>query len=138
MLQAINFSHLPQTFRDAMEVAQRLGIRYLWIDSLCIIQDSVEDWQKESATMSQVYSNGVVNICAVASRNSTEGIFYTRNTVCSRPVHMQVSFEGAVQKRTFCDADLWLEGVDEAPLNRRAWVMQERLLSKRNLCFGTE
>ncbi|CAG9942401.1 unnamed protein product [Clonostachys rosea f. rosea IK726] len=66
----IETASLPQTFRDAILVARRLGIRYLWIDSLCIIQDSLQDWQKEAALMGEVYSNSTLNVMATACRNS--------------------------------------------------------------------
>jgi hypothetical protein len=57
---------LPQTFADAVTVTKMLGLRYLWIDSLCIIQDSQEDWVHESAHMAKVYENAFVTISADA------------------------------------------------------------------------
>jgi hypothetical protein len=48
-------SDFPITFRDAFDLSNRLGISYLWIDSLCIIQDDDEDWQRESSSMGLVY-----------------------------------------------------------------------------------
>ena len=63
----INMWELPKTFRDAIEVTRRLGFRFLWLDSLCIVQDSAEDWAKESARMDKVYMNSCCNICATAS-----------------------------------------------------------------------
>lgn len=55
MLKGISISTLPQTFQDAITITRRLGLRYLWIDSLCIIQDSTEDWARESSMMGLVY-----------------------------------------------------------------------------------
>jgi hypothetical protein len=53
---------LPPTFRDAIEVTRRLGYRYLWIDSLCILQDSYKDWEMESALMQEYYQNSILTI----------------------------------------------------------------------------
>jgi hypothetical protein len=63
----------PQTFADAVAVTRMLGLRYLWIDSLCIIQDSHEDWVHESAHMATVYENAYVTISADAAKDSFQG-----------------------------------------------------------------
>jgi hypothetical protein len=71
----IPLSTLPQTFRDAVFMTRLLECRYLWIDSLCIIQDSREDWAKEAARMADVYGNAYVTVAAVNSANSKGGLF---------------------------------------------------------------
>jgi hypothetical protein len=48
---AISLNTLPNTFQDAILITRRLGLRYLWIDSLCILQGSASDWQRGSAVM---------------------------------------------------------------------------------------
>ncbi|KAF8865671.1 HET-domain-containing protein [Acephala macrosclerotiorum] len=68
----IMFEDLPKTFHDAVVAYRKLGIEYLWIDSLCIIQDSIEDWQAESARMSQVYLNGACNLAATSAHDSRD------------------------------------------------------------------
>lgn len=70
-LRRIPIDSLDPAFTDAILVTRKLGVRYLWIDSICIIQDSGEDWEKESSHMGNVYMNGVVNIYASASENSS-------------------------------------------------------------------
>ncbi|KAK8053194.1 heterokaryon incompatibility protein-domain-containing protein [Apiospora saccharicola] len=77
--QRIPWDSLPRTFRDAIRLAQYLGSDYLWIDSLCIIQDSLPDWNRKSVTMGDVYRNSVCNIAATDSSDSHEGCFYPRN-----------------------------------------------------------
>ncbi|PVH85045.1 heterokaryon incompatibility, partial [Cadophora sp. DSE1049] len=67
-------AELPKTFRDTVVVTRRLGIRYLWIDSLCIIQDSSMDWARESSKMQGVYAGAILNISADASTNSDVGL----------------------------------------------------------------
>jgi len=60
----ISLGRLPRNFADAVETCRRLGIEYIWIDSLCIIQDSKEDWKREAATMHMVYKNAFITIAA--------------------------------------------------------------------------
>lgn len=64
LVKGFSIAELPQTFQDAIVVAQRLGCQYLWIDSLCIIQDSTEDWLHEAGLMGEVYANSHCNIAA--------------------------------------------------------------------------
>lgn len=70
---------LPQSFRDAVKITRRLGQRYLWIDALCIIQDSIEDWKAESIQMGDIYRRSTFAIAAAASKNSTTRIFHGGN-----------------------------------------------------------
>jgi hypothetical protein len=65
--QGIDMSLLPPAFRDAIVIARRLDVRYLWIDSLCIIQDDQLDWQTESAKMSTIYQHALLTISAALS-----------------------------------------------------------------------
>ncbi|RSM05408.1 hypothetical protein CDV31_009560 [Fusarium ambrosium] len=69
---------LPRTFRDALNITRPLGIRYLWIDSLCIIQDDPEDWQAE-AVQNDTYLGSANNIAASDALDSTQGCFPEEN-----------------------------------------------------------
>jgi hypothetical protein len=71
----ISFEKLPQTFSDAIQIALGLGLRYVWIDSLCIIQGDVADWERESPKMAQVYSNAYLTVSASCALNPSEGCF---------------------------------------------------------------
>lgn len=66
---------LPKTFKDAIRIAQALGVGYLWIDSLCIIQDSAADWRKESCRMSGVYGSSYLNVAASSAIDPSQGCF---------------------------------------------------------------
>jgi hypothetical protein len=68
---------MPKTFQDALGVCRKLGIRYLWIDSLCIIQDKddLQDWYREASLMSKVYLHSRCNIPAAHGENNTKGLF---------------------------------------------------------------
>ncbi len=64
MKTKIVFESLPKTFQDVISIARRLGIQYVWIDSLCIIQTDLLDWELESAKMSDIYANAYLTIAA--------------------------------------------------------------------------
>ncbi|KAI9767501.1 MAG: hypothetical protein M1839_004489 [Geoglossum umbratile] len=132
---------LPKTFLDAIEVTKCLGIRYLWIDSLCIIQDREEDWKREAATMWQVYTNSYLNISATASMNSSQGLFRDRSELTLKPWVVKVQ-EGhplfaSGEYCCFDEAD-WECHVDNGHVNSRAWVCQEYLLSPRIINFSED
>lgn len=128
----IPVADLTKTFRESMEATVRMGIRYLWIDSLCIIQDDEDDWQRESTTMGTVYEHAFCNIAAAKAFNGDEGLFTHRSQFDVKPcVFMNEK------------AALWIRA-DEAipktetggPLYTRAWVTQEYIMSHRILHFG--
>jgi len=134
---AIPFEKLPKTFRDAITVTWQLGFRYLWIDSLCIIQDSKEDWQKEAMTMKNVYQRATLNIAATNSVDGQGGLFFERDPATLGPHTVDVTWDGLISgKYHMCDRYLWKNEVIEAPLSKRGWVLQERLLSTRKVHFG--
>jgi hypothetical protein len=75
LLAGLKISLLSRTFQETIEVVRFLDTKYLWIDSLCIMQNSKEDWERESAQMGRVYSNGLLNIAATSSRDGEGGLF---------------------------------------------------------------
>lgn len=136
-LKNIEISKLPRTFREAIEVVRHLDIEYIWIDSLCIIQDSKEDWASEAALMHQVYSNAIVNIAADDARDGTEGLFRDRDPRLCELVEVDVSWtkhHRGIYKAV--DNALWQSNMEKSMLNSRAWILQEQRLSPRILHFG--
>jgi len=131
--QHIESSELPQTFLDAVTVAREIDVQYLWIDSLCIIQDDSGDWEKESQKMEQVFSSAYCTISATSAKNSHEGFL-------PFPVKEAVRILDG-EKSQFavyaCIADKsFKQAVDEdGLLNTRGWVLQERALSRRTIHF---
>jgi hypothetical protein len=79
MRVGININTLTRNFRDTVAISRRLHVSYLWIDSLCILQDPIDDWKAESSVMGQVYSNAYCVISATASESSRSGRFRKRN-----------------------------------------------------------
>jgi hypothetical protein len=78
MLAAINPNSIPPTFRDAITTSRKLGYRYLWIDSLCIIQDSYDDWVSESNRMQSYYKESVLTIAASDADGDEQGFLVRR------------------------------------------------------------
>jgi hypothetical protein len=69
---------VPKTFQDAIIVTHELGVPYLWIDSLCIIQDDISDWDREASQTARVYTNAYINIAALNSDDDAKGFLRTR------------------------------------------------------------
>ena len=136
--QCIPLESLSSTFLDAIRVTRALGLRYLWIDSLCIIQDSLADWEAESAEMASVYRNGVLNIAATGSSDNGGGLFQERNTHWVTPSKVHIQYKGHDKVYSASLDSLWGKYINRATLNRRAWVFQERLLSPRTLHFAPQ
>jgi hypothetical protein len=88
-LKCIHWLDLPATFRDVANVTRARGLQYLWIDCFCIIQDSVQDWQHECASMVDVYRRADVTIAASSSRSQNDGLFRLNPTpvALELPVH---------------------------------------------------
>ncbi|KAI9155007.1 chlorogenic acid esterase precursor [Paramyrothecium foliicola] len=140
-------SALSNTFKDAMYTALELGIMYIWIDSLCIMQDSAEDWMHESKRMGDVYSHAECNIAATGHRNGTFGLFSERNALplAHFPLLVNLSLvdedgEGTQFDGFFVRGDDYdfVNSVDRSVLNSRAWVAQERALSPGIIHFTPE
>lgn len=74
----IPLAQLPQTFKDAVAISRGVGAQYLWIDSLCIIQDDLPDWEVESSRMADVFSGSWLNIAITHAANSGTGCFVDR------------------------------------------------------------
>ena len=132
-------SSLPQTFQDAIAFTRWMGIQFLWIDSLCIIQDSMKDWEQESMLMEKVYGNSSLNLAATAAINSSKGLFSERNpaslSVCAIRSEWSDHDDGLF---ALIEEDFWDFYVNESPLLQRAWVQQEVSLAPRVLHFGQQ
>lgn len=128
---------LPPTFQQAVIVTRCLGIRYLWIDSLCIMQDSKQDWETESALMASVYGHGLVNIAASSSSDSRGGLFYNRDPLVVQPFATRgKNLPGLPDGWYLWKNDHRWSALSSQPLNQRGWVLQERLLSARTIHFS--
>jgi hypothetical protein len=137
-LHEIPMTALPPTFKDTFDVTRKLGVRYLWIDSLCIVQDSDADWRAESSVMGKIYGQSLCNIAATGSSQTHGGLFQGRDISKITPATMSIKSKG--QETTYCfpDNEIWCSEITNAPLNNRGWVLQERMLSPRTLHYASQ
>ncbi|KUJ11494.1 HET-domain-containing protein [Mollisia scopiformis] len=142
--RAIPLDEFPPTFRDAILLTRKLGFRYMWIDSLCILQDSHQDWTQESSQMYQIYAEAFMNIAASSARNPEDGIFASgnRRRDLASPIFSLATYSakhdisGIVRIRPSMPSYPFTS-LDDEPLNKRAWVLQESTLSPRRIDFGS-
>ncbi|KAF7935027.1 uncharacterized protein EAE98_003072 [Botrytis deweyae] len=135
LMKEIPLNILPKTFEDATNITQKLGIDFLWIDSLCIIQNDDDDWQKEAALMSSVYGGSVINIAASSARDSTEGCFLKQPNF-SGGVRARITDDGNQRVQNFLTMYEYESSTLGAHLGTRAWALQEKVLPPRTIHFG--
>lgn len=141
-LKGINVRHLPQTLQDAISICEMLHIPYLWVDSLCIIQDSPSDWAAEAAKMSSIYLGSLLTISLSASVSAESGCFNHEaqriaNFEVSHWVTIDTRMRDGRSSRLYVNAyamrpstfDEVLRGV----LGQRAWALQEHIMPQRTL-----
>ncbi|KAM0345798.1 hypothetical protein ACHAPU_006151 [Fusarium lateritium] len=135
--EGIPIGSLPKTFQDAIVITKALGVRYLWIDSICIIQgpSKTNDWGQEAQKMRHYYRNAVVTICAQGSSDPFGGCFSERDTLTRRPVFLpSCNEEGVPHADSFWSRDI-PNPTPKGPLDARAWTLQEQVLSGRVLSY---
>ena len=149
----IPWDRLPRTFQEAISVTRRLGLRYIWIDSLCIIQDDAKDWDKEAAKMGMIYNQAYLVIAATSSIDGDGGILFDRLPYVTINGRDQDQNPFQVFARKPCQHGPFTWGIPQSharratrygsgystdpgyPLLTRAWCYQERLLGRRILHF---
>ena len=139
MLRDIATSTLPQTIQDAITVTRELGLRYLWVDALCIVQDSLSDRAAEITKMDRIYQNAQVTISAASAERCQDGFLAIRSgengpstSFTSIPYACPNGERGNVLLR---DSQLYQSGSE--PINERGWTLQERELSSRILVYSS-
>lgn len=143
MEEDIPFSTLPRTFQDAVIITRKLGFQYLWIDSLCIIQDSRKDWEAQAAVMGDIYEDSTLTIAAAGASNADIGMLniYQHPNSVGIPVAVRVDAAKQSPRRALIrPIPIDEEGLEEClittPLAGRGWALQERHLSRRVLYYG--
>lgn len=128
-----------------MTFTRQLRVQYLWIDSICIIQDTREDlvqqdWDEQSVLMDQIYANGVLNLGSIEEKDE-EGFNITRSVLSEFPCVLRggVGRDGfTTSSYLLYESEVERDAVGNAPLSKRGWVYQERMLSTRVVHFGRQ
>lgn len=137
MINGISWDQVPKTLREAMEFTRKLGVPYIWIDALCIIQNDAQDWEIEAARMRTIYEHALLTLSATSSPDVSIGCFLPR----TKPAHRLSAPDVFVRiSCTTTHASLFKyaqdgNGIDFSPYAAmsRGWIFQERLLSPRIL-----
>jgi hypothetical protein len=144
----IRLETLPKTMRDAILVTRALGFQYLWIDSLCVVQDHLGDWALEAEKMGDIYMNAVITISSVLATDADSGCFVNYDPRKNLPCRLGSSVSQSRQSVDDTKETVWYvshvhkpEKRDRSsnrprgPLDTRGWVLQEEVLSLRMLSF---
>jgi hypothetical protein len=135
----VAISSLPPTFQEAVKVARYLNCRYLWIDSLCIVQDDPRDWGIEAVLMDKVYSHSLCNIAATGAANSLGGLFFERDPTVAMPCIFKFKpQEEPSESFLIIQKYTRQSSLEKQPLQKRGWVLQERLLARRLIDFTSK
>ena len=149
---------LPKTIADAVVITRKLGIRYIWIDALCILQDSEEDLRREIAYMSDIYANSLLTVAAKVSGTYHDGCFRKRSWPTSALYPLDIRLAAGTRDKKSCIHGRTkysrtsnmnrlmalprhhssLEDKEKPILETQGWALQEALLSRRLLNCGTD
>lgn len=143
MTRDIPWASIPRTFQDAIDITRKLGLKYIWIDSLCIVQDDREDWRRESVQMAAIYGKSYLNIAATDTWDSHQGFFSSSMLLRDFPRFSVPKHAGIyVRKQPFQTHNDFGSNYRVSSLSpvllKRAWVLQERLLSPRVVYYGDQ
>jgi hypothetical protein len=142
MLRGIRLEDIPKTFRDAVYVTRQLGYQYIWIDALCIVQDSDSDKAEQISQIQHIYRNAAFTISASRSADCNDGFIglvdldlENKPEVVSGkiPYSTPEGIVGCIQLRK-----LTLLDTSNQPIHKRGWTYQEHCLSRRILSFGSQ
>ncbi|WPB07049.1 uncharacterized protein RHO25_011709 [Cercospora beticola] len=134
--QSLSLDEFPSHFKEAIALIRRLGFEHIWIDSLCIIQDSQDDWLQQASLMQRIYSRGVLNLAPLGELSNSDDVRPSKNTEVMGCI-LRVSDDDAASESLICwKPDNFDQTLRESVLYSRGWTFQERLLSTRTVHFG--
>ena len=142
MRSGISMESLPHTIRDAVVITRKLGVRYLWVDALCILQGTDDaarrDWETESPKMADIYSRAYLTIAAALAPNTRHGIFSMRSNLPHVTLPYSATCTPGITGHVALGFEEGKRHILREPLYSRAWTLQERILSSRVLSYTTD
>ncbi|TVY54899.1 hypothetical protein LCER1_G004851 [Lachnellula cervina] len=137
-IRSLPENKLPKTIQHAILVTRCLGIRYLWVDALCIIQDSYADKISEIANMGAIYKSATVTISAACASGVNVGFLWNRNRWVKKAYQFPFLLpDGKMTTVSLASFDVRTQQLTVEAIDQRAWCFQESLLSPRQLVFGS-
>ncbi|KAI6081912.1 heterokaryon incompatibility protein-domain-containing protein [Hypoxylon rubiginosum] len=138
----VQWDSLPRSIQDAIQVTLNIGLQYLWVDSICIIQDNDIDKQREIACMPRVYNESVVTIIAARAKSAQEGFLHRLDTSNYKDNLFKIGFKcehGTSEHAFLVKEEQYRYNYGESdPIDSRAWTLQESYLSKRIIRYGSK
>lgn len=138
-LKRIPFQELTKTFQDAIVITRRIGLRYLWIDSLCILQGNDDDWLNEAAFMGEIYAGGFLNIVACDAPDGETGCFFDRSIEKPHGFKVMAHADRDSDRRTLWNCmphQLAKQALLHSETSKRAWCYQETFMAPRSVYFS--
>lgn len=136
---AMPLASMPKTLQDAIFLAVYLGLQYIWIDAICIIQDDPDDWASETEHLDQIFSNATVTFAADHGEGSSSGLFVVDQKIGEPPQELQLDGRTVCVRnngeRNHFHGPSTAPTTNDEPLNHRAWTMQESMQSNRILRY---
>jgi hypothetical protein len=147
----IDIDDLPQTFQDSVILTKELSLQYLWIDSLCIIQDDADDWAREAMQMAHVYRNAHLVLNAANSDSDSKGFLQPRHIQDTVPLpppsptpptprpptNLQLTLQLLPPSTRHWTNSTGGDTLASEPISSRAWCLQEHILPARALQYGS-
>lgn len=151
-LDGLEFDDLSPVIQDAVKTARNLDIPYLWVDSLCILQDDNSDWQRQCSQMSQIYGNALVTLIAADSKSCNEGFLNPKRRMLRFPYDLEgrthtrgsfmMYFTDVVRGETFVDWSKLIRvlhrDLSSSRWARRGWTFQEEAMAGARIIFGNQ
>ncbi|KAK5991269.1 hypothetical protein PT974_09549 [Cladobotryum mycophilum] len=140
-LHGLEFDNLSKSLNEVISFTRQLGVRYIWIDSICIIQDDPADLHKELLNMAQYYQNSLFTLASEIGTKHTNGLLRLPNQI-DKLIQLPYMDSGKqrgnlyVYKQKWKTNDRYLSEVGRSELLSRGWVFQEWFLSGRIVHFA--
>ncbi|KAL1596979.1 hypothetical protein SLS60_008561 [Paraconiothyrium brasiliense] len=137
--KSLPIKDLPYTIQDAIRAVFNMGGRYLWVDSLCIVQDDSQDWKREAATMCDVYQHALLTMVALGASGANEGLFSRRDPRSYQDcdIRSELNPTEYISLLNREPKGIGARHFIEGKFHSRGWTFQERALAPRKLYFSS-